>query len=245
MSRILVIGGYGGFGARLSRRLADAGHHVLIGGRRPERAARFCAGLRGAEPATVDRDRDIAAALVRFAPDLVIDAAGPFQQSRFEVPLACIAASIPYLDLADARDFVAGISALNVIAGEVRVPIISGASSAPALTGAVIRRLAAGFGSVSRVDIALSAANRGSGGDSVIAAILSYVGRPVRLWRGGRWTYVCGWQEMRRQDFMLADGSGLRGRLVAVADLPDCELMPALLPGRPAVTFRVGTELGF
>ncbi len=245
MSRILVIGGYGGFGARLSRRLAEAGHNVLVAGRRSGCAASFCAGLAGSESAVVDRDRDIAAALVRYAPDLVIDAAGPFQNSRFEVPLACIAASIPYLDLADARDFVSGISALNYIAGEVRVPIISGASSAPGLTGAVVRELAAGLDRVTKVDIALSAANRARGGDSVVAAILSYVGRPLRLWRGGRWAHAHGWQEMRRQDFLFADGSGLRGRLVALADLPDCELLPPLLPGRPAVTFRAGTELGF
>ncbi len=110
MRRVLVIGGYGGFGARLSRRLAVAGHHVLVGGRSRDKAERFCAEFAHAEPAVVDRNRDVAAALARYRPDLVIDAAGPFQNSRFEVPLACIAASIPYLDLADARDFVMGVA---------------------------------------------------------------------------------------------------------------------------------------
>lgn len=245
MNRILVIGGYGGFGGRLSRRLAAAGHQVLVGGRKLERAERFCTTLANCAPVQVDRDRDVAAVLERLAPDLVIDAAGPFQHSHFDVPLACIAARIPYLDLADARDFVSGISALNLLAGEVRVPIISGASTSPGLTGAVVQELAAGMDRVTAVDIALSAANRATGGEAVVSAILSYVGRRVRLWRAGRWTHVHGWQEMRRQDFLLADGSGLRGRLVAVADLPDCELLPALLPGRPSVTFRAGTELGF
>jgi hypothetical protein len=46
-------------------------------------------------------------------PHLVIDAAGPFQGSDYRVPSACIAAAIPYLDLADARDFVCGIGALD------------------------------------------------------------------------------------------------------------------------------------
>ena len=45
MKRILVIGGYGGFGARLSRRLAAAGHHVLVAGRSADKAARFAATL--------------------------------------------------------------------------------------------------------------------------------------------------------------------------------------------------------
>jgi NAD(P)-dependent dehydrogenase (short-subunit alcohol dehydrogenase family) len=245
MSRIFVIGGYGGCGGRLSRRLAEAGHHVLVAGRRGQRASAFCAGLPGSEPAIVDRDRDIAAALVRYEPDLVIDAAGPFQGSRYEVPFACIAAGIPYLDLADARRFVSGFSALNLIAGRVRVPIISGASTAPALTGAVVRHLAAGMDEVSNIDIALSAANRASGGDAVLAAVLAQVGQPIRLWRGGRWSRGFGWQEPRREDFRFADGTGLSGRLVALADLPDCELLPPTLPGRPAVTFRAGTEAGF
>ncbi|MBX7483354.1 hypothetical protein [Qipengyuania qiaonensis] len=33
MSLILVLGGYGGFGGRISRRLSDAGHEVVVAGR--------------------------------------------------------------------------------------------------------------------------------------------------------------------------------------------------------------------
>jgi hypothetical protein len=51
---------------------------------------------------------------------------------------------------------------------------------------------------------------------------------------------------MKRVDFKFADGrGGLSGRLVALADLADLELLPALLTGRPAIAFRAGTELGF
>ena len=45
MSRILVIGGYGGFGARLTRRLIAAGHDVLVAGRSADKAAAFCKRL--------------------------------------------------------------------------------------------------------------------------------------------------------------------------------------------------------
>lgn len=245
MSRILVIGGYGGFGARLCRRLAAAGHHLIVAGRSEAKAARFCASLPAAEPLAIDRESSLGLALWRFRPDLVIDAAGPFQGSGYQVPEACIAAGIPYLDLADARDFVAGIGALDRAARAAGVAVASGASTSPALTGAVARALAAGLDRVDSVDIALSAANRADGGESVLAAVLSYAGRPVRLWRGGRWTRAFGWQELRREDFRCSDGNGLGGRLVALADLPDCELLPEQLPGRPAVAFRAGTELGF
>lgn len=244
MSLILVIGGYGGFGARLCRRLSRAGHFLLVAGRSEARAAAFCAGLPDARPLVLDRRGDVRSVIERERPDLVIDAAGPFQHSRYEVPRACIAARIPYLDLADASDFVLGIDSLDGEARAAGVAIVSGASSVPALTGAVACRLAEGMERVFSVDTALSAANRATGGASVVAAILSYVGRPVRLRRGGRWSEAWGWQEMRREDFVLGDGTALRGRRVAIADVPDGGLLPDLLPGRPAVTFRAGTELG-
>lgn len=245
MTLVLVIGGYGGFGARLSRRLAAAGHRLLVAGRSEAKAARFCASLPGARPLAMDRTGNVGLVLARHRPDLVIDAAGPFQALGRQVPEACIVAGIPYLDLADARDFVVAIGGLDHAARTRSVALISGASTAPGLTSAVAAELAVGLDTVDSVDIALSAANRTRDGDAVVASVLSYVGRPIRLWRGGRWTQAFGWQELRREHFLFSDGNGLRGRLVALADLPECELLPDLLPGRPAVAFRAGTEFGF
>lgn len=244
MSRILVIGGYGGFGARLTRRLIAAGHDVLVAGRSADKAAAFCASLDRAEPVVADRNHAIGLVMARHRPDLVIDAAGPFQGSGYIVPEACVAMSIPYLDLADARDFVCGIGALDRQARVARVAIISGASSVPALSGAIVRRLAADLTQVDSIEMALSASNRASAGKSIAEAMLSYIGQPVRLWRGKHWQTVHGWQELRRQP-MLVGGSGLPGRLVGIADVPDHAIVPDALPGRPAVTFRAGTELDF
>jgi len=244
MSRILVIGGYGGFGARLTRGLIAAGHDVLVAGRSADKATAFCKRLDRAEPVVADRNHGIGLVMARHRPDLVIDAAGPFQGSGYIVPEACVAMSIPYLDLADARDFVCGIGALDRQARVAGVAIISGASSVPALSGAIVRRLAEDLTQVDSVEMALSASNRASAGKSIAEAMLSYIGQPVRLWRGKRWETVHGWQELRRQP-MLVGGSGLHGRLVGIADVPDHAIVPDALPGRPAVTFRAGTELDF
>ncbi|MES1971512.1 MAG: DUF4166 domain-containing protein [Pseudomonadota bacterium] len=243
MSRILILGGYGGFGARLARRLAGQGHRILVAGRSAAKARAFCAGLDGAEPVVADRDGALAPVLVEHRPDLLIDAAGPFQRSGFHVPRACIRAGVAYLDLADARDFVTGIAALDAAARAAGTVVIAGASSVPALSGAVARRLAAGLDRVAQVDLAISASNRATAGPSVAAAILSYVGQPVRLWRHRRWTQGRGWQALRRERFAVAGAPALHGRWVALADVPDLDLLPAMLPGRPAVTFRAGTEI--
>lgn len=244
MSRILVIGGYGGFGARLTRRLLAAGYEVVVAGRSAEKGAAFCAGLAGCEAVMADRTNGIGMAIARIRPDLVIDAAGPFQNCGYTVPEACIAMRIPYLDLADARSFVTGIGSLDKGAKAAGIAVIAGASSEPALSGAVARKLADGMESVAQVEIVISASNRAVGGASVARAILSYVGRPLRLWRGRRWGVGYGWQELRRERFAVAGQPVLRRR-VALADVPAHDLLPAMLPGRPAVTFRAGTELGF
>ena len=242
MRSVLLLGGYGGFGARIAPRLVAEGFTVLVAGRSRERAERFCAGRTGMVPLALDRDRDLAAALAARRPFAVVDAAGPFQGSSYAVAEACMAAGCHYLDIADGRDFVAGIGALDARARAAGVAVISGASSVPALSGAAARHLAAGLDEVRDVAVAISASHRAAAGASVTRAILSYVGRPVRLWRGGRWTEAFGWGERRRESFAVAGIAPIRGRLVGIADVPDLALLPDRLPGRPAVTFRAGTE---
>jgi hypothetical protein len=240
--RILVLGGYGGFGARLSRRLAGRGHQVIVAGRSLAKAEAFCAAHSGMTPLAADRNGDIGAVLATCRPQVLIDAAGPFQGSDYRVPLACARASVAYIDLADARGFVSGIGALDEAARVAGVAIVAGASSVPALSGAVARRLAEGMDRVCAVEIAISASNHATAGASIAAAILSYVGRPVRLWRGRRWDHGWGWQELRRETFLVEGAGELRNRWLAIADVPDHELLPEALVGRPAVVFRAGTE---
>jgi short subunit dehydrogenase-like uncharacterized protein len=238
VSRILVIGGYGGFGGRLSRRLHAAGHEVLVGGRSAEKAQRFCRGLANMRPVVVDRRGDILPLLREFGPDIVIDAAGPFQQSDYRVPQACIAAGCHYLDLADARAFVVGIGELNDAAAKAGVTVISGASTVPALSSAVALELARGLDRVDKVDMALSAATHSAANLSVAKAVLSYLGKEIRLPRG----HAFGWQRLRRQRYRIS-GLAPLSRLVAMVDVPDYDVLPTLLPGGPQVEFRAGTDV--
>lgn len=240
MREVLVLGGYGGFGGRVSVQLAKAGFAVIVAGRSAAKAKAFCdrypeLPLR---PCALDRGSGLGAE----RPWLVVDAAGPFQGSDYRIAESCIAQPCHYLDLADARDFVCGVTRLDGAAKAAGVSIISGASSVPALSAAVANRLAAGLDRVSAIDIALSASNRATGGASTTRAILSYVGKPVRLWRGGAWRQGFGWQEMGKVRFALAGRPPLKKR-VALCDVPDLALLPGLYPGRPAVRFRAGTEL--
>ena len=240
VNRVLVLGGYGTFGGRIARRCAEAGFEVLVAGRSLTRARVFCAGRERLVPVALDGG--LAETLARHRPFSVVDAAGPFQGSDYEVARAALAAGCHYLDIADGSDFVAGIGALDSEAKAAGVCVVSGASSVPALSGAVARRLAEGMDKVTSVEMVLSASSRGTAGRSVTAAILSYIGRPVRVRRGGRWTRGFGWQALRRFNFEVEGRPPLRRRLAALADVPDLTLLPNRLPGKPSVSFFAGTD---
>ena len=153
--RVLILGGYGTFGGRLARLLADEARLTLIiAGRSLERAEAFCAALPAQAtliPAAFDRDGDADAQLAALAPDIVVDASGPFQVygDPYRVVRAAIARGIGYLDLADGSEFVKGIAQFDAAARERGVFVLSGVSSVPVLTAAVVRRLGVGM---TRVD---------------------------------------------------------------------------------------------
>lgn len=244
MSTVIILGGYGGFGARLSRRLSEDGWRVLVAGRSFEKARQLSADLPGAEPLVADRNADLTPLLREHRPLLLVDAAGPFQGSDYRVPEACIAQGVHYIDLADARAFVCEIGTLDERARTAGVAVISGASSVPALSGAVLAELAQGMEEVRSVDMSISASNKASAGASVATAILSYVGKPLRLWKGGSWQPEIGWRKLRRKVYAIEGRRPLR-RWVALAEVPDYELVPESLPGRPSTIFRAGPEAAF
>ena len=240
----VVLGGYGGFGARLSRRLAADGWRVIVAGRSLAKAQSFAALLPGAEGIAADRNGDLAPLFGQVRPALLVDAAGPFQGSGYAVPRACIAARVAYLDLADGREFVCGIGALDAAARGAGVAVVSGASSVPALSGAVVRELAGQFDTVEQIDLAISASDRATAGASVAASILSYAGKPLPLWEGTAWRQQIGWRMVRRERFQVGKRPML-SRLVALVDVPDHALLPKQVAGSPAVTFRAGPEFAF
>jgi uncharacterized protein YbjT (DUF2867 family) len=242
--RVLVVGGYGGFGARLTRRLAEDGWRVLVAGRDANKARAFAAGLPGALGLATDRNADLAPLLAEYGPLLVIDAAGPFQGSGYGVVEACIAAGVHYLDLADGRDFVCKVGQFDKAARAAGVAVVSGASSVPALSGAVVRELTQRMGTVERIELAISASDRAVAGTSVATAILGYAGQPVPLWRDGVWRAATGWHKLRRMRYEVPGAAPL-SRLVALVDVPDHTILPESVPGQPETTFRAGPEFAY
>ncbi len=168
----------------------------------------------------------------------VVDAAGPFQGGSLNFAKAAIEAGCHYVDLADARDFVSKFTQLHDLAGARGVVAVSGASSTPALSIAVIDDITSGWTRIDEVQTSILPSGRAQMGLSVVRAILSYAGRPVRLWRHGRWDLVPGWALLARRDV-----EGLGRRFLSLVETPDLDLVPAKFTAVRSVTFLANVEL--
>jgi uncharacterized protein YbjT (DUF2867 family) len=239
--RVVVIGGYGNFGARVCRGLAGSpGIEVIAAGRHPD-AGRGGLLVPDLQHARLDHSaRDFPAALKRLAPGLVIHCAGPFQSQDYRVALAAMAAGAHYLDLADGRQFVARFSHhVHSVARAAQRIAISGASSVPALSSAVIDSLIVRLAQIEEIQIAIAPGQRAPRGEATIAAVLGYAGRPFKWRSGGAWRDAWGWQELRRMRFYA-----LGARWAAACDVPDLELFPKRYPGMRTMQFRASLEIG-
>lgn len=239
--RVVIIGATGVFGSRIARRLAsDRRFSLVLAGRRTGSLETLGHELDdpAAEIASLDvGSADPTAALARLGPQLVIHAAGPFQGQDYRVAEACLAIGSDYIDLADGRAFVCGIGRLDERARRAGRLLVSGASSVPALSSAVIDALLPRFNALERIEVAISPGNRTPRGDATVAAILGYCGRPIRVWRDGRWQRAYGWMDGKRQKFSFGR------RRVGMCEVPDLELFPLRYPPVRTVLFRAGLEL--
>src|SRR5437764_511301 len=98
--RVVVIGGYGNFGARVCRALSvSPAMEVVAAGRHPERGQGAFDGLKLQHVRLDHSEHDFPRALARLAPGLVIHCAWPFQSQYYRVALSALAAGAHYLDL--------------------------------------------------------------------------------------------------------------------------------------------------
>lgn len=245
--RVMVLGGYGNFGARIVRALAtDTSITLLVAGRDALAATGLASEINllhqsGAEGVAVDaRGSHFAQTLRAHRVELLIHTAGPFQGQDYAVARACAEAGVHYIDLADGRrfvcDFAAALQAPFAAAGRVA---ITGASTVPALSSAVVDFLTFGWSHIHSIDICIAPAQTAPRGVATLEAVLSYCGVSIPVWRSGRWQDLAGWAGLQRVRF-----ARLRSRLGAVCDIPDLELFPAHYQVQDRVEFRAALEVG-
>lgn len=239
MHNVLVLGGYGNFGSYICHALCnDVGIRLLIAGRNPDKARRLAIelGLAETQAVRVDGDSpDLAEQLTALGVDTLIHTAGPFQGQDYHVARACIAAGCNYIDLADGRSFVAGITQLDAAAREAGVLVTSGASSVPALSSAVVDHFLSEFSRLESIRHAIASGAK-TPGLATMQAVLGYCGKAFTRFQGGRWLMVYGWQDLHRRVYPVPIGN----RWLGSCDVPDLELFPVRYPDVHTVTFHAG-----
>lgn len=236
------MGGAGSFGRHLVENLLETTQcHVVVCGRSAATASAYATSLGSprVSAAALDRNTADAKAITDLNAFVVVDAAGPFQGQSLAFARTVLKAGAHYVDLADARDFVARFSELDELAKARNVLAVTGASSTPALSNAVIDDLSRGWARIDDIEIVISPGNQGATfGLAVIRSILSYVGRPVRLLLNGRWTTAPGWGLGVRKSF-----GELGKRPLALVDTPDLDIVPQRYPSVRNAIFRAGLEV--
>ena len=244
---ILIIGGYGQFGGRLSQRISDIPDvKVLVAGRTVAKAETLCAEYGGnLQPQFFDSRGDLNAQLSALVPWLVIDAAGPFQSvfgHDYMLPEMCIKQGIHYIDLSDSGTFTQGIDALDAIAEKANVAVISGASSVPALSSAVVDAVKPRFARITSIEGGISPGGKIDIGLSVTQAVLSYLGKPLKIFVGGAWTHENGYGRVHKHKISLKGEKPLH-RMFGLCDAPDLLLFPKYYEGVETVRFYGSQEL--
>ena len=233
--RIVLVGATGAFGERLARLLAPWPQVELVLAARGLARAQALADELGCQAAGFDRD--LPETLADLAPWAVVDAAGPFQTGDLRLARTAVAAGAHYVDIADGRAFVAGFAAeLDAAAREAGVLAATGASSTPALSNAALDALTEGWREIETASVAISPGARAPRGLSVVRAVLSYAGRPVRVFAGREWRTEAGWSGLRRIDF-----PGVGPRLVSLCETPDLDVLAGRV--RTRARFLAGLEL--
>jgi hypothetical protein len=240
---VLILGGYGTFGGRLAQLLADEERLALaIAGRSRARAEAFCRDVPAKAsliPLAFDRDGDLESQLRVAAPDIVVDASGPFQNyagDPYRVIRACLALGIDYLDLADGSDFVEGVAQFDNEAKARGIFILSGVSSFPVLTAAVVRALSADMTRVETVSGGIAPSPYAGVGLNVIRAIASYAGKPIDLPEGPRDAMI----DTRRFTIAPPGSMPLNPIRFSLVDVPDLKVLPALWPDLTSVWMGAG-----
>jgi hypothetical protein len=241
MSKILILGGYGNFGRRIAMALAKSDCHIVIAGRHLQKAKQCADAIRTRIPkapietADIDINKQLSEQLTRIRPKVVINTCGPFQRRDYTVAQCCLAHRVHYIDLADARDYVTGITALDQDAKAAAVLVISGASTVPALSSAVLEYYRAQFSKIDSLRYGISPGQQVDLGLATAKSLLSYVGKPLKPFAGHSTPF--GWQHTYRQRF-----PDIGKRWMSSCDVPDLDLLPSRY-GIKTIQFSAGMEL--
>ena len=244
--RVLILGGYGTFGARIAELLASERNvQLILAGHDRFKADLLASRLQKTFPQNLfeglrlDRDAiNLTEQLTALNLDLLIHCAGPFQSQDFHVAQACIKSHTAYIDIADAGAFVSDITTLDTAARNANTPIISGASTLPALSSSVLETLATPFIQIDSIEINIAPAHRISRGLATVRSGFEALGKDFSITRNGTQVNTFTGDELRKVEI----GHPVGQRWVCNFDVPDLRLIPGRMPDVQNLRFGTGLQ---
>ena len=224
MKRIVVVGGRGWFGRAAAEMLRRDGGRPVISSRRP-----------GADLLLDAEDRQSLTASLR-AGDIVIDAAGPFQERSTALVEMCLGLGCSVIDLSDSLDYARRVQRLALQIEAAGILVLTSCSSVSAVSAALIQL--SGVTTPVRVSAFLAPATANTSTGATARSLVASLARPIRVRRGGALTDMRAFSEERAFAFPAPVGS-VRGRL---AESPDAILLPSIWPTLVDVDFWIDTR---
>jgi Saccharopine dehydrogenase NADP binding domain len=224
MRRLVVLGGRGTFGRAAIRELEALGHVPVAAGRRPDSELQ------------VDADDPDSLRGALRAGDVVLDAAGPFQDRSLTLLEAAVETGFDVVDINDSLAYAERVRSRRDIIAEAGIRVLDACSTVSAVSAAVLTLSA--VESPVRFTSFLAPAARDTARSASARSLLRSVGRPLRTLRDGALQEQVGWRD--RRDFEAPPPLGdLRGHLFESAD---SLLLPVSFPTLRTVEMYVDTN---
>lgn len=187
--RIVVLGGTGLFGGAAVELLRAEGLAPLVAARRAAREGRSPPDLR------LDADDKAALRAALLPGDIVLDAAGPFQERNAALVETALDIGCDVIDLSDGLAHFLKIDALRLPIEQKGIRVLTGCSSVTTLLAVLVR--ASRAKDPARVSVYLSPASQVTATAGTGGALRHSLGQPIRILRGGKLTPARGWRESR------------------------------------------------
>ncbi len=225
MRRVVVLGGGGFFGGVAVERLRADGMRPLIASRRPGAEVRLDADSRASLKSGLRQG------------DVVVDAAGPFQNRTTALVETAIETGFDVVDLSDSLRYAERVADLRLRIEAAGIRVLTSCSSVSAVSAAAVRL--SGMEQPARLNLLLRPATRTTAHGATAASLLQSVGRPIRVFRDGRLVERAGWRMSRRFTWPNKRRAA-RGYLCESADALH---LPPIFPSLRQIDFYVDPRM--
>ncbi|XP_004505659.1 uncharacterized protein [Cicer arietinum] len=245
-SRVLVLGGTGRVGGSTATALSNLcpDLRIVVAGRNREKGEALVAKLGGNSGfARVDIDDINSLETALKGVDLVVHAAGPFQQAeKCSVLEAAINTKTAYIDVCDDTTYACRAKSLMSRALAANVPAITTAGIYPGVSSVMAAELVRAAESESedkpeRLRFYYYTAGTGGAGPTILATSFLLLGEEVVAYNKGEKIKLKPYSGMLNVDF----GKGIGRRNVYLLNLPEVRSAHEIL-GVPTVSARFGTS---